>query len=121
MSTQTAFNFEQAVRRPRARATDPDTSHEAAASISKKALSEGQKYILMLLNVFGPMTDEETWERVEREIQRRSYIPIKSPSGARSRRSEITISERNITGQIADSTLRRKTRSGRNAIVWEAV
>lgn len=120
MSTQqAALNFDVDVRRPRARTSDPETSHEAAASISRKALSDGQRTILNLLRKFGPMTDEEILEELAEMGWRNQKV--RTASSARTRRKEITQDDIHKDRPIKDSGERRKTRSGRNAIVWEAV
>jgi hypothetical protein len=105
LSTQTTLAFDVAVRRPRARASDPETSHDAAQSISD--ISGDQQFILEWLNFLGPCTDEELLNSLPSE---------RSPSGVRTRRSELV-----AMNLVRDSGKRRKTRSGRNAIVWEAV
>jgi hypothetical protein len=105
MTTQTAFAFDTAVRRPRARASDPETSHDAAQSVER--LTEKHEYMLALLRDVGPATDERLFQYA---------IAVMSESGARTRRSELV-----AMGLVRDSGKRRKTRSGRNAIVWEAV
>jgi hypothetical protein len=104
MSTQTTFAFDSAVRRPRARTGDPGTSHEAARSVTE--LSEKQELILSALRR-NPSIDEEIQDW---------FSIVMSPSGARTRRAELV--DMNL---VRDSGKRRKTRSGRNAIVWEAV
>lgn len=122
MTTQTAFAFDKAVRRPRARRDDPETSREAARSISKEAITEGQEYIQRLISTIGAMTDEEIWIVIDLDIRNQKAlkwpedIPVKTQSGARTRRKELV--DMNL---LRDSGHRRKTRSGRNAIVWEAV
>jgi hypothetical protein len=108
LSTQATFAFDSAVRRPRARAGDPETSHEAARSV--KGLSKKQRFILRLLRA-APATDEEIWEHVSEW----TFAAI-TPSGARTRRAELV-----AMNLVRDSGERRKTRSGRDAIVWEAV
>ncbi len=88
----------------RARNTDPGTSHKAAASV--KNITETQARILNLLKIYGPMTDEEILSRLEDKL---------SPSGARSRRSELV-----AAGSVTDSGKKKLTRSGRHTIVWAA-
>ena len=116
MSTQTVLQFEELIRRPRARTSDPKTSHEAAKSVA--SLNKKQRFILNLIRE-APGTDEELWEH----ISKYTFAKI-SESGARTRRAEITIKEDDPTTKdrpVKDSGQRRKTRSGRNAIVWEVV
>lgn len=65
-----------------ARATDRDTSHEAAASVDR---TEGQAFVLGLFRKYGAMTDEQLLSVAGREPG-----PCRSPSGLRSRRSELS-------------------------------
>jgi hypothetical protein len=53
-------------RGPQARATDPATSHEAAAAVTPAA-SELENDILACLRVFGPLTDDEICQRLDAE------------------------------------------------------
>ena len=89
-----------------ARTTDPQTSHEAAASIEKTNLT--QFYIWLALK--RPATDVELLERYRNDRN----APQASDSGIRSRRSELV-----EAGMVEDSGLRQKLPSGRNAIVWK--
>lgn len=96
-----------ALTTPRARRTDPATSHDAATTVAH--LRHTQQVILTLLRLEGPMTDEELlllWnDRIADRI---------SPSGLRTRRSELVDME-----LVRDSGQRRPLESGRMAIVWE--
>jgi hypothetical protein len=110
MEHQTLFQFDTSVRRPLARGGDPETSHEAARSIVE--LTEKQEFLRALLRREGPSTDEEIWNHMIICIG----FPLMSESGARTRRAELV-----AMNAVRDSGKRRKTRSGRNAIVWEGV
>lgn len=90
-----------------ARHSDPDTSHAAAASITKEAITEAQIGILTLLCEFGPATDEELarhwWQN------RPQFI---SPSGLRTRRHEL-----HLKGYVrADG--KATVRSGNFGTMW---
>ncbi len=87
-----------------ARATDPATSKAAAASVTR--IRESQETILYLLKTCGPMSDESIYARVSAGM---------SPSGARTRRSELV-----TMGRVKDSGRREKTKAGRQTIVWQA-
>jgi hypothetical protein len=91
---------------PRARKTDPSTSHEAAASV--KDLTETKKVILRLLKK-GKKTDVDLVEAFYR-----TSTLYASESGIRSRRAELV-----EAGLVEDSGLRVRLRSGRNAILWK--
>ena len=88
-----------------ARTTDPETSHRAAASV--KRICESQQAILDALRTHGPMHDELIFACVS---------DLMSPSGARTRRSELV-----RDGLVRDSMKRAKTASNRETIIWEAV
>lgn len=96
-----------ALTTPRARRTDPATSHAAAGTVAH--LRHNQQIILTLLRLEGGQTDEELlllWnDRIAERI---------SPSGLRTRRSELV-----DMGLVRDSGDRRPLESGRIAIVWE--
>lgn len=91
---------------PTARRTDPATSHAAAASVRNPELDRARVYAAL---AEGPMTDEQILERC-----RAHYAPQISPSGARTRRSELV-----RTGLVRDSGRRTRLSSGRLAIIWE--
>ena len=96
---------------PHARTTDPETSHEAAKSVSK--LKEMYDTMLIAFESLGPMNDDQLirlWKVGVKELGWRDA----SESGIRSRRSELV-----AQGKIIDSGKRVKMRSGRLSIVWE--
>lgn len=93
-----------------ARSTDPGTSWEAARSITPEKLRESQRAVLGALKLAGPSTDE----RIYRCLHESEYDI--TPSGARTRRSELV-----AMGLVRDSGRKDVLRSGRRAIVWEAV
>lgn len=94
---------------PYARITDPETSHEAASSVSN--ISATQEMILFCLR-WEDMTDE----RLAREFRKSAPEYKVSDSGLRSRRSELV-----DRGFVCDTGKREKTESGRSTIVWGLV
>lgn len=92
--------------RPTARRTDPDTSHEAADSLSHEHIRATQQRILGLLQNFGPMTDHE--------IEAQWPWPPVSPSGLRTRRAELV-----DQGRVTHNGQYRTLASGRRARVWK--
>ena len=94
---------------PVARAGDPVTSHMAAASIPSEKMRERQKAVIVCLTRFGPMTDEE----IAIAYPRVPGLPEQSPSGLRTRRSEL-----HYAGYVKDTGEKRTLQSGRLAIVW---
>jgi hypothetical protein len=87
-----------------ARRGDPRTSHDAARSL--KYVTDAQSSIIDLFREFGPMTDEQVWERLRGRI-------LISPSGARTRRHELV-----EAGLLVDSGERARTLANRHTIVW---
>lgn len=90
----------------RARATDPQTSHDAGDSV--KDITETQAFILRVLRK-KPRTDSQLIEA----YRNYKYAPMASESGIRSRRSELVRS-----GEVADTGIKMVLPSGRNSIVW---
>lgn len=92
---------------PRARKTDPKTSHDAAESVNE--VTRTQEYVLRALR--RPRNDSQLIEAY------RSYktAPRASESGIRSRRAELV-----DRGLVVDSGQRVKTESGRWSIVWRS-
>jgi len=91
-----------------ARRTDPETSHEAAASVEN--LRASQHAVWALLREIGPSTDEELAEAV-----RQSPRFLISPSGLRTRRHELV-----DAGLVHDTGQRKILATGRRAVVWAA-
>jgi hypothetical protein len=89
-----------------ARSTDPETSHDAADSVRNIRASQ---IAVLALFMAGPATDEQLAERAK---ARRLRI---SPSGLRSRRSELV-----RMGMVVDTGERERTYSNRRTIVWAA-
>lgn len=93
--------------KPRARPSDPETSHVAADGISPDDLRQSQVQVLLLFREEGPFTDERLVELCrERGVKQ-------SPSGLRTRRSELV-----DKGLLEDSGDRQETMFGNPAIVW---
>jgi hypothetical protein len=90
---------------PHARITDPETSHEAAESVTN--ITPLKQEILQRL--MTPMTDADLYE-----LLRTGSRLIVTESGVRSRRSELV-----QAGLVRDTGARQKLKTGRNAIVWE--
>lgn len=96
--------------RPRARNSDPDTSHEAADSVEDVLATQG--LVVDLLVEYGPMTDKAIWML----FVRKHGIGVASESGVRTRRSEL-VRKRYVVNTGEKVTLG----SGRRAIVWGLV
>jgi len=91
-----------------ARTTDPQTSHDAAASISNDTARTRRYRVLELIRERGPISDDDWFELY---LQR---WPGSYSYSHRSRRTEL----RDL-GYVRDSGLRKKNPSGREAILWE--
>jgi uncharacterized protein involved in exopolysaccharide biosynthesis len=102
---------------PRARNTDPGTSHAAAASVQD--VTRNQEAVLEVLRHHGPQTDEE----IVRSYQHPDHptlqgmLPQQSESGIRTRRRELA----DMTPPLVqDSGEKKELESGRKAIIWVA-
>lgn len=89
---------------PFARTTDPETSHEAAQSVTN--ITPLKQEILQRL--MTPMTDADLIE-----VIRTGSRLLVTESGVRSRRAELV-----QAGLVKDTGARVKLATGRSAIVW---
>lgn len=94
---------------PRARHTDPETSHEAARSVSEEISRTIRAHVLTLLRARGPLTDEDLV--FEFGV---NNLPG-TPSGIRTRRKELQ-----TAGLVRESGYVGLLASGRFGIKWEA-
>jgi hypothetical protein len=92
--------------KPVARKTDPETSHDAAASITD--LTEKQEAVLAVLAAEGLLTDKDLISQYPKY-----GLARQSESGLRTRRAELV--RRQL---VRDTGLREILPSGRRAIVW---
>ena len=95
---------------PRARNSDPWTSHAAAQSVPTVFVRASQQAVLKVLRRYGPLHDQHIIHRV------RAWGFKASNSGIRSRRSELV-----YLGLVRNSGRTVKLPSGRNSIIWEIV
>lgn len=93
------------VQEPRARQTDPETSHEAARSV--RNVGPVHKAILKLF-LHADLSDDElvAWYQFDK------LLPKASDSGIRTRRAELA-----RMGKLAEVGV-KKLASGRNGRVW---
>lgn len=101
-----------------ARHTDPETSHEAAASITLGHLRTSQRAVLGILTDHakdGRGLTDEALGRIYYQRHRRTpdEYPMQSPSGLRTRRAELV-----AVGLVEDSGETVRLASGRKAVVW---
>lgn len=111
---ESLFGDERVPDRAYARRSDPETSHAAASSISRRQISLAQADLLRLFSRGDlKLTDAEL-----ADLHKVAVIQLRlhhqSPSGLRTRRRELV-----DLGYLKDSGDRRKLPSGRLAIVWE--
>jgi hypothetical protein len=99
---------------PKARNRDPQTSFDAANSISQKRVTETQRAIYYLL-LAGPANDVDGYGYYKVAMDQ-EIAPYASESGYRSRRAELV-----ELGLVEDTGERVKLRSGRKSIVWKSV
>lgn len=93
---------------PRARETDPHTSHDAAASVRGLRKKQADVYTILTASPVGLTDIGIDWVHHDRGY------PPQSSSGLRTRRSELV-----ALGLVRDSGRREQLPSGRQAIVWE--
>jgi hypothetical protein len=94
---------------PRARATDPVTSYQAAQSV--RDLTGKQQAVLDCFLQHGPMTDEDLIGRYRAEFRLEQ-----TDSGLRTRRHELV-----DQGWLRDSGRKGTTAAGRASIIWATV
>ena len=97
---------------PRARRSDPITSHGAADSTQSKA-AQSRDFVLYLLRDLGPMADHELVDAADLLNARLPETPRFSPSRLRTARHELTES-----GSVVDLGIFHLTASKRRAMVW---
>jgi hypothetical protein len=83
----------------RARSSNPSTSKAAAASVQNMRASH--KRVLAMFRAYGDMTDETLAEYLN-EASKETGLKLMSPSGVRSRRSELSKPNMDRIEQIAD-------------------
>ena len=88
----------------RARTTDPDTSHQAAASMEDGAASQRKQINQYLIANAG-----RTADALDHEL------------GLRVTSAGRRLSELEAAGLVRKTERRAPTRSGRSAIIWEAI
>lgn len=98
---------------PRARPTDPATSHAAAKSLRAQELRRNLEAVLSLIEKHGPMDDVELVDRYVEAVAAET-LHVQSPSGIRTRRHELV-----EAGRLRDSGRKTRLETGRYAIVWE--
>ena len=95
---------------PRARSTDPQTSHDAAKKV--RGVSAVHSTILMILWQRGPLTDPQIAEYYFQRVADGS-APMHSESGLRTRRKELV-----DMGKVTTAAWKEKLSTGRYATVW---
>ena len=101
--------------RAHARRTDPETSHEAAASVVKLTLR--QAAVLRCFQDTAPLSDTELAEEYHyRPEEEPPWYPLQSESGLRTRRRELV-----DKGRLRFSGEYGLTASGRRTRIWEVV
>jgi len=94
----------------RVRRTDPDTSKDAAKSLTPASITKTQTIVLEALKAHGPMIDYTLIKTLQGESK------YHSESGIRTRRCELT-----EKGLVRDTGRRVTYITNRQCIVWEAI
>lgn len=100
--------------RPRARKSDPVTSHVAAASVVD--VTKKQAAVLHTLKDLGGEATDDSIKSWYKALQFHDDLPDQSDSGLRTRRRELV-----DEGLIVNTGQLLPTKTGRPAIVWRLV
>lgn len=99
----------------RARIDDPETSHEAADSISRKAREDSAREVLVII---AEATTSLTAEAIYETHEARAFMGwaerTYSPSRIRTGLSQLV-----DDGQVTETAERGKTKTGRSAKTWQ--
>jgi hypothetical protein len=88
-----------------ARATDPESSHEAAEQARQK-LRSSQDAVLRVFKLYGAMSDEMLVRVYESLMKKEpSIFPQQTPSGLRTRRHELVLLEKIVYSGKRDASL----------------
>lgn len=101
----------QLIKQAVARRSDPDTSHQAAATV--RSITARQAAILKLIRTYGPVSDQSIIALYTSGI-RVDDRPAQSESGIRTRRSEL------VDLGLVEASGYGRTRSGRRCRLWVA-
>lgn len=96
----------------RLKRNDPDTSFEAAVSVTPEGAEKLYRNIMEILSCAGPCTDETLLKLLLGSWECR----LTTASGARSRRAELV-----EAGWVKNTGNKGVTRAGNAAIIWGAV
>lgn len=100
----------------RARSADPDTSKAAAQSV--RNIRASHKRILAMFRAYGDMTDETLAEYLA-EAAKETGSKLMSPSGVRSRRSELSKPNLDRLAQLRDEYVSAAGLTGTWAEVYD--
>lgn len=106
---------DEAEPRTRVHASDRDTSHEAAESLTNGILKERQRMVYEILLESNGLTDDE----LRREVIARAGAASKS--GPASRRHELELSGWVRPAVFHGMVLKRLSDAGKRMTVWDAV
>jgi hypothetical protein len=98
---------------PRARTTDPETSHAAAASVRNPTAN--QAAVLRVLKNSGPITDETLVRAYTHNSHNNMNLPQQSESGIRTRRKEL------VDARLVAAYDKVRGSTGRMMTRWRAV
>lgn len=85
---------------PVARKTDPETSHQAAEGVTR--LRASQALVLNVFVAYGEMNDKDLLDRVHSTQRQLGLSKLMSPSGVRSRRSELSKPNQDRIDELVD-------------------
>ena len=91
---------------PIARHDHPDTSHDAAKSVTRRTVNAVISRIMTTLYSYKELTDEQIWAYIKHAVSA-------SPSGVRTRRNELV-----KAGLVEFTGQKSFTKSGRMTRVW---
>jgi len=102
------------------RARDPETSWDAAKRQTRVRGEKLRAEIVLILDVVGPMTDDELYAFRERIRPSLPTWKAASPQSIRSRRNELKLANRVREARDADGDyLTRPSNMGNRSQVWE--
>ncbi|MEP6990088.1 MAG: hypothetical protein ABJA80_04090 [bacterium] len=103
----------------RARSSDPTTSRDAAASV--QSVRASHRRVLAMFKLYGDMTDEQLAESIREAEKDAGLVKLMSPSGVRSRRSELAKPNMDRLDEISNEIVAANPDLSRVALRDEAV